>query len=172
MCDTNTALRKKPKPSSEPHKPSEPNPKPITPSALVCFYGHLVTSSTSKRGEQTWRRSPSTPWPNVPPGRILCQKCYETHRIAVSQGVSQHTFDHLFTKNRNQSVASPSHHSTVSQSPPAPVASVEEDVQGEMRCDICALDHIESSISHECEIGWYRLMCANFGASDTARPPG
>ena len=174
MCDTNAALRKTSK-LAEPSKPAEPKPKPTTPSALACFYGHLATSSTTSQGKQIWRRSPKTAWPNVPPGRILCQRCYQAHSIAASQGTSQHTFEHLFTKNQSQTQLPPTP-VTISQSKPNPVSAQLQaccDAGGDMdmRCEVCAVDCIELSISHERELHWYRLAFCSFSGS-TARPPG
>jgi hypothetical protein len=178
MCDTNIALRKKPK-RVEPSIPAEPKTKPATPCALVCFYGHLVTSSTTSQGKQIWRRSPTKVWPNVPPGRILCQKCYQAHSMAAYQGTSQHTFEHLFTKNQCQprpSTPATTQLQAVHPSPTrtkqesivplsAEVLAAEDDI-----CDICAFDIVEHNVVYERDITWYRLAFAIY--PENARPPG
>ena len=108
-----------------------------------------------------WRKAPKTPWPDVPPGRILCQKCYEAHRMAAERDESQAIIQRLFI-----------HNGSGGKSMSANVTSDEEDLQGDMRCDICALDIIDDSITYDYEIGWYRLQFSNYDAIDTARPPG
>ena len=62
----------------------------------VCFYGHTVSSSRDYRGRQSWRLSPTPPWPSVPPDRPLCQKCYLFHRTAFLNGKSQYDFQELY----------------------------------------------------------------------------
>jgi len=68
---------------------------------IVCFYGHKVSSSTDSQGREQWRFSPTPPWPNVPPARPLCQRCYLYHRASALRGESQYSFAHLFIKERN-----------------------------------------------------------------------
>jgi len=178
MCDTNTALRKKPK-IAEPPIPVKPKPKPTTPRALVCFYGHLVTSSTTSQGKQIWRRSPTKVWPNVPPGRVLCQKCYQAHSMAAYQGTSQHTFQHLFT-------VSQLHTNTIlHSSPPTPsvpqppepgrctIVTEEDGNYQRTECSICAIDIIEEDVIFNKHLAWYRLGQTCFQHPEhTARPPG
>jgi hypothetical protein len=62
----------------------------------VCFYGHTVSSSTDYRGRQSWRVSPTPPWPAVPADRPLCQKCFQFHRTAFLKGKSQYDFPQLY----------------------------------------------------------------------------
>jgi hypothetical protein len=62
----------------------------------VCFYGHKVSSSKDYRGRQSWRVSPTPPWPAVPPDRPLCQKCFLFHRTAFLNGKSQYDFPQLY----------------------------------------------------------------------------
>jgi hypothetical protein len=62
----------------------------------VCFYGHKVSSSTDYRGRQSWRVSPTPPWPSVPPDRPLCQKCFLFHYNAALKGKSQYDFPQLY----------------------------------------------------------------------------
>jgi hypothetical protein len=63
---------------------------------IVCFYGHTASSSTDYKGRQSWRVSPSPPWPAVPPDRPLCQKCFLYHRAAFLKGNSQYEFPQLY----------------------------------------------------------------------------
>ena len=66
----------------------------------VCFYGHTVSSSTDYRGRQSWRVSPTPPWPSVPPDRPLCQKCFLFHYNAAKKGKSQYHFPQLYLYQR------------------------------------------------------------------------
>jgi hypothetical protein len=66
----------------------------------VCFYGHTVSSSKDYRGRQSWRVSPTPPWPAVPPDRPLCQKCFLYHRTAFLKGNSQYEFPQLYLYQR------------------------------------------------------------------------
>jgi hypothetical protein len=68
---------------------------------IVCFYGHKVSSSTDLQGREQWRFSPTPPWPNVPPARPLCQRCYLYHRASALRGESQYSFAHLYHKQKN-----------------------------------------------------------------------
>jgi len=62
----------------------------------ICFYGHTASSSKDHRGRQSWRVSPTPPWPAVPPDRPLCQKCFLFHRTAFLKGNSQYEFPQLY----------------------------------------------------------------------------
>jgi hypothetical protein len=70
-------------------------------SVIECFYGHKVSSSTDSQGREQWRFSPAPPWPNVPPARPLCQRCYLYHRASALRGESQYSFAHLFSKQKS-----------------------------------------------------------------------
>jgi hypothetical protein len=143
MCDANIELKTRkniiaPIPSTTCHKPDSILPQ------LVCFYGHKATSSVDQKGRQRWRKSPKTTWPDVPPGRTLCQKCYEAHRIAAERGESQAIIQRLYIYDNG-----------------------DQDDQ----CEVCAIDVIENDITYEVQLHWYKL-CFSDHCTITARPPG
>jgi len=52
---------------------------------MKCFYGHTTTSLKDRRGRPRWLVSPCN-WPGIPPGRTLCQACYEANYQAARKG--------------------------------------------------------------------------------------
>jgi len=172
MCDANTDS-KKDKGSFQPTSPIVSQKPKFSPMQLVCFYGHKATSSVDARGRQMWRKSPIEPWPGVPPGRVLCQKCYEAHRMAAEREHSQCIIQRLYIIDpfNIQTVASVN--DAVGDGMRCEILALADSTTKDenFQCDICAIDAILSNITFEAEMHWYKLAFSNY-AIGTARPPG
>jgi ribonuclease HI len=147
MCDANVDAKKGKSTSLAATAFVMHQPK-VMPKQSVCFYGHRSTSSVDAKGRQVWRRPPKASWPGVPPGRTLCQKCYEAHRIAAERDESQSIIQRLFIYDGDENSLGSS------------MATEESNRERREQCEVCAIDVIEHDISHETELHWYRL-CFN-----------
>jgi len=170
MCDINKGARAAANIVTTSVPTSPLSAQTLVPVQQICFYGHRSTSTTGPNGKLIWRKSPSTPWPHVPAGRVLCQKCYQAHRVAYESGQSQCIIDHLYTPGHPDA-----HANNVRQlSTTTTTASLESE------CEICASDIIEDVILYGYHLAWYRLgeKCFVFShesdalSAATARPPG
>jgi hypothetical protein len=187
MCDVNKGLKAAAKvtassiPSSQPPIPQAP-----VQEQLECFYGHKATSSIGPSGKFIWRKAPKTPWKHVPPGRVLCQRCYQTHRIAHESGQSQCIFNELYIAGHPDL-----HFSTEHNFLPQPtrtdgdldcLSAPTTDLDPDFECDICALDIFEGLTLFSYHMAWFRLGEKCFKhpshenndmlSTSTARPPG
>jgi len=97
-------------------------------------------------------------WPDVPPGRTLCQKCYEAHRIAAERGESQAIIQRLYIYDNGDTNLG---------------SSMSTNTKGDQddQCEVCAIDVIENDIMFEVQLHWYKL-CFSDHCTITARPPG
>ena len=118
---------------------------------MKCFYGHTTTSLKDRRGRPRWLVSPCN-WPGIPPGRTLCQACYEANYQAARKG-------HVAKINENTKKA------------------VEKNGKDD-ECTMCAEDVIADFVQREHHIAWLRLWALSNESSNrcygfcTARPPG
>jgi ribonuclease HI len=167
------------------------------PVQQICFYGHRSTSTTGPSGKQIWRKAPKTPWPDVPVGRVLCQKCYQAHRIAYENGQSQCIIEGLYMAGHPDTIsAEPLRSSITTTDEPAfflPQPTMNDGdfnclsafttaSDPDFECDICALDIIDSLTFFSYHMAWFRLgeKCFKHPSHDnndmlttsTARPPG
>ena len=147
---------------------------------LVCFYGHKVTSSIGPSGKYIWRKAPKIlPRDHVLPGRVLCQKCYQAHRIAHESGLSQCIFNDLYVAGHPDFYGSIiADHRCNDNNNNLPTAT---SFDTELECEICALDCIDELTLYSFHLAWFRLgeKCFKFPSHEkdslsdsTARPPG
>jgi hypothetical protein len=177
MCDANTDL-KNAKVLNDDVVSGTQKADVAVQEQLVCFYGHKATSSVNAKGTSIWRRAPKTPWPDVPAGRVLCQKCYEAHRVAAKNNQSQGIIDRLYIHKRNESDTRSTNNYNQHQTTTSTQQASKVPMSTELRtddaedgiCDICAFDILEHNVIHEREITWYRLAFTIY--PDNARPPG
>jgi hypothetical protein len=191
MCDLNKGIKADAKCAaiSKPAVNMFSRQAPI-PEQPICFYGHRATSTVGPSGKMIWRKAPMTPWKHVPPGRILCQKCYQAHRIAHESNQSQCIIHKLYMPGHPDGIPSAElggYASAIADQRPvmidldclsAPTTTLDPDFE----CDICALDIFEGLTLFSYHMAWFRLgeKCFKHPSHDnndmlstsTARPPG
>ena len=116
---------------------------------------------------------------------MLCQKCYQAHRVAYESGQSQCIIDHLYTPGHPDAHANNVRQlstttTTASRESECEICAIDiiEDV---VECEICALDSIDELTLFSFHLAWFRLgeKCfkhpshgKNSLSDSTARPPG